>query len=90
MAVYSEGGTVATTDTLVKSAANSRGYVGIQNLDAANDVHIAFGGQAATALNGIRIGPGEFYDILAEFNGVEIRGIAITAAVNIVIVADNR
>jgi len=87
MAVYSSGVSVATTDTLVDSAVNSRNYVGIQNLDAANDVHIAFGGQAATALNGIRIGPGEFLDILAPFNGTEIRGIAITGAVNIILVA---
>jgi len=89
MATRSEGISVLVTDTLVKAAANSRSYVGVQNLDAANDVHITFGGQAATALNGIRIGPGEFYDSVAPFNGTEIRGIAITGTVAIVLIADN-
>ena len=87
--LVSEAINVGTSDQLVKKAANSRAYVGIQNLGSANDVHIAFGGQAATALNGIRIGPGEYFDTHAPFNGSEVRGIAITAAVDIVFVSDN-
>lgn len=87
--IVSEAVNVGTSDQLVKKAAVSRSYIGVQNLDAANAVHIAFGGQPATALNGIRIGPGEYFDTHAPFNGSVVRGIAITSAVNIVFVSDN-
>ena len=85
----SKGVNVGITDQLVASATNTRAYVGVQNLDAANSVHIALGGQTATALNGIRIGPGEYFDTHAPFNGSEIRGIAIDGAVDIIFVSDN-
>ncbi len=86
--IVSQGKTVATTDTLVDSPKNSRSYVGVQNLDGANAVHITFGGAAATSLNGVRIGPGEFYESTAPFNGAEIRGISITGSVNIIFITD--
>jgi len=86
--IETEGFALPTADTLIRAAKNTGAYVGIQNLDASNAVHITFGGKAATATEGIRIGPGEFFDTLAPYNGSEIRGIAITGACNIVIVGD--
>lgn len=88
MSIHSKGLTVLITDTLIDTAQTSRSYVGIQNLDASNPVHITFGGQASTASNGVRIGAGEFFDTNAPFNGTEIRGIAITGSVNIVLMTD--
>lgn len=80
MPVVSKNVTVATSDTLVDGPKIVRSYVGIQNKDANNNVSVTFGGATATLLNGLIIGPGEFFDTHAPFNGTEIRAIADTGA----------
>ncbi len=80
---------VATSDTLV-SAMRTRNYLGIQNQDAANFVVIKFNGSSslgdvATATNGIKLLAGEFYQIPIAVVNSEIRAIADTGSVNIVI-----
>lgn len=70
-----------------------RKYLEIQNLDAANAVHITFGGAAATALNGIRIAAGATWKLEDQDGNLslkgEIRAIAITATVNVVVLEIN-
>lgn len=85
--------TVAITDTLI-SEARSRKYFGIQN-PGANTLFVTFNGpeagedyqRASTALNGIKVAAGEFYDITTESGALsgEIRGIAVGGEVLAVI-----
>jgi len=86
--IKSRGLQIAITDTLIEAATGAGHYRGVQNLDATNAVHITLGGNAATALNGVRVGPGEFFEWKSPNNRSEVRGIAITALVNIVFLRD--
>jgi hypothetical protein len=84
MPVITIGKTIADTNTLVDSPQNTRSYVGIQNLDAANNIYVSFGGTPATTTTGIRIGPGEFLDMNAPFNGSAINAISVGGPSDIV------
>ena len=83
--VVSKGAQVQVASTEILPAKNTGSYRGIQNLDGTNSIHVCFGGAAATSLNGIRIGPGEFLDVSVLGNGSPINAIAIGGIVNIVI-----
>ena len=81
---------LATSDTLISPGRPGRKYVGIQNTDVANFVVITFGGNAAVLSppNGVKVGPGEFYEAKdVNING-PIRGISSTGAVDIVVRLD--
>ena len=86
--VITRAKTVATSDGQIAIAKN-RSYIGIQNLNASNDVHIGLGSEPVTALSGVRVGPGEFFELRAKNNSSEIRGISITGNVNIVFLEAN-
>jgi len=91
-AIASKSITIGISDQLVDGPKNSRDYVGIQNLDGSNDIFIGFGGAVVTAgasANGVRIGPGEFFELKVPGNGSQIRGIAANAPVNIVFLSDS-
>jgi hypothetical protein len=77
------------TSTGELAAAKNRGYIGIQNLDGSNPIHIHFGTEDATALNGVKVGAGEFYELRLSNNNTAIQAIAITGAVNIVFLEAN-
>jgi len=79
---------IAITDTLIQGPKTTRGYVGIQNLDAANTVYVSFGRGTATAANGIRIGPGEYLEIRVPGMGSSLRGIAVGGVCTIVLLSD--
>ncbi len=77
---------IQITDTLV-SPPRSRKYFSIQNPDATNPIYVVFNGpeagenygRLATALNGVKVAAGEFYDITTESGAIsgEIRAIAV-------------
>jgi len=86
--VISSAKTVNTSEGQIAIAKN-RSYLGFQNLDGSNDFHVHLGSDAATTLNGVRVGPGEFFELKVDDNNAEIRGISITGAVNIVFMEAN-
>jgi len=86
--VISSAKSVNTVDGQIAIAKN-RSYIGVQNLDASNDVHIKLGQGAATITNAVRVGPGEFFELKVDNNASEIRGISVTGAVNIVFLEAN-
>lgn len=91
-AVVTKSITVGISDTLVDTAKNSRSYVAVQNLDPTNNVFIGYGGAEVTAgaaSNGVRIGPGEYHELLVPGNGSEVRGIAANDSINIVFFSDS-
>jgi len=87
--------TVNTADTLI-SPTRSREKFGIQNHDATNPIYVVFNGaeggtnygRPATALIGIKVLAGEFYDLTAKRNELsgEIRGISTGGNVACVVV----
>lgn len=80
--------TVAVTDTLIAATSNSRGYVGIQNLDSADNLFVTFGGAAATIITGIQIKAGEYLEVKAPGMGSEIRGISDSGNILITVLSD--
>lgn len=85
---------VTVTEVLLDAGQGTkRKYIEIQNLDASNAVHITFGGAAATALNGIRIAAGATWKLEDQDGNLSIKGelraIAITGTVNVVVLEIN-
>ncbi|KKN05830.1 hypothetical protein LCGC14_1083380 [marine sediment metagenome] len=84
---HTEADVVAAT-TLVIAAAPNRKYLRVQNDDGALTVWIKIG--AAAVLNqGIKLGPGEYYEMRQDKNNVDprvINGIASAAGPAVVLV----
>jgi len=80
---------VQTSTTDILPPKPGRSIVGIQNLDGSNEIHVKFGTEDATALNAIRVGPGEFFEVRpGKPFGDPVKAIAISGAVNIVVNSD--
>ena len=77
---------VATTGTQIVGPNTSRRQIQIQNLDAANPVHIRLDASGA-AVTDLRIDPGQTYSFPpgVSYTG-EIRGKAVGAAVQVIAV----
>lgn len=80
---------VLITDSLI-SPVRARGYFGIQNPHATNILFVTFNtgeelGRLATILIGVKVGPGEFYEVLTNKNSGEIRGITTGGTVDAVV-----
>jgi len=80
---------VQTSSTDILPPKPGRTRVGVQNLDPTNEMHVMIGTEDATALNAIRVGPGEFYEVVpGKSFGEPVKGIAISGAVNVVVSHD--
>ncbi len=78
---------VDSTTEVIAEAAN-RKFLRVQNNDAALNVWISVG-VAAVANTGIRLGPGEFYEMRQDKNNVDprvVNGIASAAGPAVVLV----
>lgn len=80
--------TVAVTDTSILTASNSRNYVGIQNLDSADNLFVTFGGAPATVITGIKIKAGEYLEVKVPGMGGTIRGISDSGNILITVLSD--
>lgn len=80
--------TVTNASTQLLAAKAGRRYLLIQNKDAAGIVYISFGAGAATAANGLKIGPGGSYSADANYcPDNEIRAIGdIASNANVVVI----
>jgi hypothetical protein len=82
---------VDNSDTTVVAANDDRKYLWVQNNDAALIVWIRVGGAAAVANEGIRLGPGETFEMSQNKNNVDprvVQGIASAAGPAVVLVAE--
>lgn len=81
---------VDNTDTVVAAANDDRKYLRVQNNDAALIVWIRVN-EAAVANTGIRLGPGENYEMRQDKNNVDprvVNGIASAAGPAVVLVTE--
>lgn len=72
--------TVTNADGQMLAANAARRYLLIQNKDAAGTIHVKFGAGAATAANGVRIGPGGSYELQGYVARNEVRAIGDLAS----------
>lgn len=78
-------GSVGVASALLVNANANRRYLLIQNNDSAATLRLRFG-SAATAVTGIKIGPGQFYEMADVQSTQAIHALADIATTNVVIV----
>jgi hypothetical protein len=74
---------VLVTNTAVRAASAGRVACSIQNVDATNPVYIRVDGQTATAAIGVKIAPGELYELPSPCSTEAINGIATGGTVSV-------
>ena len=79
--------TVTTTSAQLVAALATRKYLLVQNKDATGNIYLNFGAGAATTANGLKIGPGQSYELNCNISTAAIQAIGDVASnANVIVI----